>query len=432
MNQPQASIKEYPALWMGWAMWCLAALLYFYTFYQRLAPGVMTRELMTDFGISAGSLGNLAAFYFYAYAAMQAPTGILADKWGPRKLLCTGALVSALGTLIFAVSPNMAIAGIGRLLIGGSVAVTFVCMLKLAANWLPPRLFALASGMIIVVGSVGAAAAGTPLSLLVQAYGWRPVMLCSAGYALVIAAIIWVFMRDDPSQRGYKSYAAHGRPKDKPAMGTWAGLKHIFEYRNTWLLFIAPSGITGATLTFSGLWGIPYTLARYDVDPSTAALAGTLHILGWALGSPIMAWLTDYMGSRKKLYMAGVIISSVAWAGVFYLELPFWLYMTLVVIAGVFSGCMLISFAYVKESVPLELAGTVSGVINMGIMLGPIVMQPLTGWVLDLYWQGQLANGARVYSVEAYKIGFTPMLAWSVAACFLIGLTKDTRCKQQA
>ena len=56
-------------------------------FFQRVAPAVMTAELMQDFSISAAALGNLSAFYFYSYVAMQIPTGILADTWGPRRLL---------------------------------------------------------------------------------------------------------------------------------------------------------------------------------------------------------------------------------------------------------------------------------------------------------------------------------------------------------
>ncbi len=60
-------------------------------FFQRVAPAVMTDELMGDFGISAAGLGSLSAFYFYSYVAMQVPTGLLADRWGPRRLLSVGA-----------------------------------------------------------------------------------------------------------------------------------------------------------------------------------------------------------------------------------------------------------------------------------------------------------------------------------------------------
>jgi MFS family permease len=51
----------------------------------------MTDQLMIDFSIGATELGNLSAFYFYSYVVMQIPTGIIADRWGPRRLLTAGA-----------------------------------------------------------------------------------------------------------------------------------------------------------------------------------------------------------------------------------------------------------------------------------------------------------------------------------------------------
>src|SRR5210317_988973 len=117
---------EYPSLRLSWTIWGLGALLYLIGFYQRVAPGVMTVELMTDFRLNATSMGNLSAFYFYSYVAMQIPTGLLADHWGPRRLLTLGAAVAGLGTLMFGMAPDALWANTGRLLIGGSVAVAFV------------------------------------------------------------------------------------------------------------------------------------------------------------------------------------------------------------------------------------------------------------------------------------------------------------------
>ena len=61
----------------------------------------MTAELMHDYNISATALGNFSAFYFYSYVSMQIPTGILADIWGPRRLLTTGAFIAGTGILLF-------------------------------------------------------------------------------------------------------------------------------------------------------------------------------------------------------------------------------------------------------------------------------------------------------------------------------------------
>ena len=94
----QFSGEDYPPAWQACMIWGLGALFYLFGFYLRVAPAVMTSELMADFAVGAAGLGNLSAFYYYTYVGMQLPTGILADLWGPRRLLAAGALVAGLGT----------------------------------------------------------------------------------------------------------------------------------------------------------------------------------------------------------------------------------------------------------------------------------------------------------------------------------------------
>src|SRR6202051_3904482 len=91
-------VRDPPPAWLAWSVWGVAALFYLTGFYQRVSPAVMTSELMRAFGIGAKDLGNLSAFYFYAYVAMQIPTGILGDSWGARKLLVAGSLFVVAGT----------------------------------------------------------------------------------------------------------------------------------------------------------------------------------------------------------------------------------------------------------------------------------------------------------------------------------------------
>ena len=92
---------------------------------------------------------------------------------------------------------------------------------------------------------------------------------------------------------------------------------------------------------------------------------------------------------------------------------------------------MIIGFAFVKESVPPSLAGTVSGVCNMGVMLGPMVLQPAIGWILDRNWMGRMAGGVRIYDLAAYRWGFILMVAWAISAALLILCAKETHCSQR-
>ncbi len=422
----------YPPLRLAWMTWGLGAALYLIGFYQRVAPGVMTSELMTDFQLNAAGLGNLSAFYFYSYVAMQVPTGLLADHWGPRRLLSLGATVAGLGTLLFAMAPDTLWANFGRLMIGGSVAVAFVGMLKLAGHWLPPKQYSLASGMALFCGVVGAVFAGVPLRLLVDSFGWRPVMLSSAVVTFIVALGIWLLVRDDPSEKGFASHAVdHGDGSGSNKLSALAGIRAVLGYRNTWLLFFVPGAGVGSVLTFAGLWGVPFLTTHYGLEKTSAAAICSGLLVSWAVGGPVFGWLSDHLGHRKPLYLFGCVVQLVSWAIVILVPaLPVWLLVTLLVVAGFFSGNMIIGFAFARESAPTRLAGTASGLVNMGVMMGPMLLQPAVGWLLDHFWTGEMDNGVRLYGLQAYENGFTLMLGWLAVALVLMFFTRETHCKQ--
>ena len=423
--------KPLPPLRLSWTVWGLGAALYIFGFFQRVAPGVMTTELIADFNLTGAELGHLSAFYFYSYVAMQIPTGLLSDSWGPRRLLTAGALVAGLGSLCFAFAGSMLWACAGRLLIGGSVAVAFVAMMKLSSHWMALRHFSLASGMALFLGILGAVFAGTPLRLLVTSYGWRPVMLASSVFPFFVAALIWVIVRDDPKERGYSSYAAKTKAAG-PRIGVVAGLRQVFTYRNTWLLSIAPGALAGSVLTFAGLWGVPFLTSHYGMSAPKAAATCSAMLLAWALGGPLSGNLSDRYGQRKSLYMAGCALIVAAWALVILVPgLPLPILIGLLMIIGFAAGGIIIGFAYVKESVPSHLAGTAAGVCNMGVMIGPMFLQPAVGWVLDSYWQGTTEAGIRIYEFEAYRAGFSLILVWAVLALICVALTRETGCQQR-
>jgi MFS family permease len=416
----------------GLFVWSFGAVFYLLGFFHRVAPAVITGELMRDFQISAASLGNLSAFYFYSYVAMQIPTGILADRWGPRRLLTLGTLVASMGAVMFALAPGIAWAAAGRLLIGGSVAVAFVGLLKVAANWFPPHRFALVSGLALCFGIIGAVFAGTPLRFLVDLYGWRSVVLLSAACTLGIGAGTWIFVRDYPHQKGYRDLSAVGTAlASRAEAGVIEGIYQVLAYRNTWLLFIIPGGIVGCVLTFSGLWGVPYLTALHGLSTATAATLTSALLVAWAVGGPFFGWLSDRLGNRKTLYLLGCGTSAAGWAVILLAtDISLTVLVPVLLVTGFSSGCMIISFAFVKESVPSRLSGTVSGVVNMGVMTGPMVLQPAVGLVLDRMWSGNIEAGVRVYSVSAYHSGFSLMLAWITVSFILLLFTRETGCRQ--
>lgn len=430
MPAPSSANRHAPAL-LAWAVWSLGAGLFLLGFFHRVAPAVLHRELSLDFGLSAASLGSLSALYFYSYVLMQIPTGLLADRFGPRRLLMAGLVLSTLGAIIFAMAPSLFWAGVGRLLIGGFVAVGFVCTLKLAAHWLAPERFALAAGLLLVAGMTGAVFAGVPLHLASGAFGWRAVTLVVAAVGIVLAVVVWWVVRDDPSDRGYLGYVNVG-PATAKRESEWQRLRRVFRYRNTLLLAIAPGGIVGSILAFSGLWGIPFLTHVYGMSSTAAATVCSSIMLSWAFSGPLFGIISERIGLRRLPYLVGTCFAFVCWAVVILVpDLPRGLLIGALLGAGFFSGGMILGFTQAKESVPMNLAGTVSGVVNMGVMCGPMLLQPLIGWLLDRHWNGSVGvDVLRIYTFDGYRLGFSLMLVWLVVAILSIALSRETHAEQ--
>jgi MFS family permease len=412
-------------------MCALGASLYLAGFFQRVAPAVMTQELMAEFSLAAAGLGNLSAFYLYGYVAMQIPTGLMVDRFGARRVLAVGAAVAAAGSFLFALAPNLFAANLGRLLIGGSVGVAWVGTLKLAAQWLPAQRFALASGLTLAAGMSGAVTAGVPLAAAVNAFGWRPVMLAGAIVLAFICAAIWLIVRDDPAERGYTGYTSAPVGLATPRPSIWRGLADVLRYRNTWLIFFAPQGISGATIAFGGLWGVPYLVSVYGFSSARAAFYCSALMLAWALGGPVFGAFSDRLRERKPLYVIGSVCALVLWSVVVLAPPSPTVLLVMLIAAGFVSGCMVTGFAYAKESVPAHLAGTATGVANMGSMTGAMLLQPLIGIVLDQGWVGELTyGGARSYGAQAYRDAFLPLLGWLAVSLASTLATRETHARQ--
>ncbi|MGZ5078371.1 MAG: MFS transporter [Usitatibacter sp.] len=421
-----------PPASLAWLVWGMGAAFYLIAFYQRVAPAVLTRELSIDFNLSAAALGNLSAFYFYSYVAVQIPTGLLTDRWGPRKVLTLGAGLTALGTLIFALAPGVAWANAGRLFIGAAGGVAFVSMLKLASHWMPARRFAFASGVAICVGVLGATLAGAPLRAVVDAFAWRSVMVASAAATAALAVAIWLVVRDDPVERGYESYSRAGEHEaDVASMASH--LREALGYRNAYLMLFIPGAFSGILLTFAGLWGVPFLVSQYGFTIREAAAMCSAMLIGWSLSSVAWGALSERIGRRKPLFTGGLVATMILWSIVVFVPaLTRPALVALLIGVSVSAGVFIINFAFVKESVPARLGGTVSGMANMGVMLGGMLMQPLVGFMLDRHWGGTTVDGVRVYDFAAWQWGFSLMIAWGILSLILIAFTRETYCRALA
>ena len=401
----------------------LGTLFFAYAFIQRVAPSVMTTELMREFSVGAAALGSLSAFYFYAYAAIQMPVGLLTDRFGPRKLMSTAAALCAGASLLFAYSDGLWMASFARALVGVTVAFAFVGTMSIAGFWFKPAHYALCAGLLQMVGMGGAVFGQAPLRILVEGVGWRGAMEVLAVVAVALAVLVYLCVpRRSASQR---------QQTERPSI--LQGSLRVAGNRQTWWCALIGFGMAGPMLGFGGLWGVPWLVSVHGYNTAQAAGIVSMLFAGWAVFSPFIGWFSDRIGWRNPLVIGGALLEMAAFAGV-VLATPddTAVLMLLVFLTGVGGATMTVAFSSVRELNDLQLSSTSLGVMNMCVVGSGAVMQPLIGVLLDARWDGTMIGGVRHYAAADYTYAFSSFLFIVAAALIAAIVLRETRCQQQA
>lgn len=381
----------------------------------------MIDPLMRDLAIGGAVLGNLSAVYFYAYAGLQIPVGLVLDRWGPRRTLACAAVVAALGSVLFALAPGLGLVYVGRLLVGAGSAFGFVGALKLASAWFAPGRFAMVSGLTLMFGMLGGILGQAPLALLVEALGWRP-LLGAAGLAGgLLAVAIWAVVRDAPGP------ARHDRPP-APRLGILPALREVLGRRQNWAVALVGAATTAPLLSFAGLWGVAWLMQAHGLTRPQAAATTSLLLIGWAIGSPLAGMLSDRLARRRPplVFAAGGGLACLS-ALVYLPGLPPLALSGLFLATGACLGAMVVCFALAREINPPEVTAVALAMVNMAVTGTGALFQPLIGLLLDLNWDGVLLEGARVYSPAAYRLALSVLVAFLGAGLAAAFLTRETR-----
>ncbi|THF64402.1 MFS transporter [Pseudothauera rhizosphaerae] len=410
-----------PASGRGLAMAVVIAA-YIMSFFHRFAPAGIAQDLALAFHTSAASLGVLAATYFYVYTLMQVPTGILVDTLGPRRILLLGGLVAAGGSLLFGLAPDLNVALIGRTLIGLGVSVVFIAMLKLIAVWFDERRFATLVGLSMLLGNLGSMLAGTPLAALAQVTSWRGVFFGAAAISALLAVACWVFIREARS-------ADAPRPRfDRTVI--ISGLLGVLKNRATWPAVWVNFGLAGSFFAFAGLWATPYLVQVHGLSRVEAASHLSLFFAGFAIGCLAIGTLSDRLRRRKPVLIAASLAYCVLWlVWLSALRMPIGLSYGLFAVMGFTTSSFSLTWACAKEVNPPQLSGMSTSVTNMGGFLAGALLQPAVGLVMDLGWDGTLADGVRVYSVDNFRLGIGLLAAAGLFGALWSFFVRETGCR---
>lgn len=421
-----AEPSSHPLFRYRWLIFSVLALAYFFVYFHRLSLSVVADHLMRDFNTSAGTLGLLGSIYFYCYAVMQLPAGLLSDSVGPRRTVAGFLIAASAGSIIFGLAPSIEIAFVGRILVGFGVSMVFIPTMKILSRWYYPHEFASMAGILNAVGGMGVMAATWLLALMTVTFGWRISFELIGGGTFAIVVLVWLIIRDRPQDKGWPAISELSvEPSGLPAepaqpIPLMAGVRQVVGNPHFWPLALWFFFDCGIFFGFGGLWGGPFLMHVYGLSREAAGAVLSMIAWGMIIGSPLLGFLSDrVLKSRKKPFVGCTAILVVEMGALYFfpasLSLPM-LYVAFFVFAVCASAIVVIGFTATKELFPVEIAGTSVGTVNLFPFLGGAVYMPLLGNILDAYPRD--ASGA--YGMGGYS---TMLLVLLVSALIALGCT---------
>ncbi|HET7213512.1 MAG TPA: MFS transporter [Terriglobia bacterium] len=372
----------------------------------RVNISITGAMMMPEFGISQIEMGRLFSGFMLGYTLFQVPAGLLADRYGARRVLFLSALWWVAGSLFIAllgwqslreVLPGTVAVLFGmEFLLGVGEAPTFPAAGQGVARWVPSSSHGRANGLVIAGVAIGSALAPLLLSFVMVHWGWPSAIVVSAIPAMVVA-IAWARVRESPRKAAPARRAQSGRSIRRFRWSRGFSLLTISYTLQGYVSFVfvywfylylvqvrhfnmVRAGILSSLPWILSIVSIP--LGGYLSDRLLSTFLGRR----WGRRSiPIVALTTAAIlvvaGARSSSNNAAVVCLTLAAALVLCVEGPFWA--TMMEIAG-------------------SRAGVAGGILNMGGNLGGIVSPALTPLIAAHFgWQRALDVAALMACVSA-------------------------------
>jgi ACS family glucarate transporter-like MFS transporter len=389
------------------------------SYLARVNLSVVGEPLMREQGLTQAQLGRVFSAFLVGYALCQVPGGMLADRWGTRRVLAVCCVWWALATAGIALAGWGPLAGLGvlpalllfRAILGVGEAPTFPAAARGVAHWIRPAQQGRANGFVLAAIGLGSAVAPPLLTFCMTRWGWRAAVVVSSAPALA-AALLWLLLPAPQEGDGPAETGAAPEPTPTPASGGWRSLG------------TRSFGLLSASYTLQGYVGYIFVFWFYlylvQVRRFTLLQSAFLSSLPWLLSIvsiPLGGWLSDRLSAGRMglawgrravplaaLLAGGVLLSVGAHTGNPYLAAVALALSTAAVLSteGPFWATML--------AVAGRRSGTAGGIMNMGSNVGGAISPALTPVLAAaIGWENALHLAAAVSVVAGLLwLGVTP------------------------
>ena len=373
---------RYTVLGILFAAWLLC-------YVDRMVMASAIPFIAREFQLSALQMGTVMSAFFVGYAVMQLPGGLLADRFGPRRIIVMALLSWSIFTACTGFATSLASLLLIRVLFGICEGAFPAAASKTIVTYFAEREVGRANGMMLMAVQLGALLAPSLVAVLVVTWGWRAAFYVLLLPGIVLALIVWRFP-DTASSAQRRLSTQESPPNDSVVTNqerAVAPITRIVELLRTpavrWCF-------ATAFLSNMATWGLMNWLPTYLLEARGFSVAqmGTfmpLLFAGGASGYFLGGQIADryFRDSRRIPVSCGLLLA----AGLTFLAASADSGLTTI---GYLTGAFLCLsaadssiFTLPLVIVPRNTAGSAFGFVNTAAQCAGFLSPLLTGYLLD-------------------------------------------------
>ena len=393
----------------AWVILVTSFLTFFINYSIRIgAYSVLLPEMIKDLGINMTQAGMIRAGYFLTYILFSPLTGWLMDRFGGRLVISFFCLFLGTGTLLMGQASNLATAILFHAIMGIGAAAVWTPVSALIQKWFGGKKRGLALGILSPSYALGFGLMGILLPIIVKNYNWRMGWHLLGASGLILIAINFLFLRDDPEKLGLLPWGETSQSIPSPPLSeTSFNYWDILKERTFWLIGASYLFISLAVYIVSDFI-VTYGVVELKISYPAASTFISIMALTSIVGGFVFMTLSDYIGRARLL----VIIHSLLALSIFFIILAkdniSLLWVGIGWFGFIYGPIFPMYAACARDYFPKEVAGTVIGLLTLfygtGAMVGPIVGGHLTDLIGTFRWS--FGIGALAALLASLIIGF--------------------------
>ncbi len=407
----------------------LIATMFCYLFYYtgRQTFGFAIPFIEEDLGLSKTRLGAFGTALLWAYAVGQAVNGNLGDKFGGRRMMSLGAVLScglnwgvSIGTGFWSLFVPWAANGLAQ-------SMGWAPGSRVLSNWWGRHERAIAFGLYMFAAGMSSVLAFVTPLLILKTLGldWRWIFRLPVLLLLVGGVVYFVVVRDRPEELGLAPPADLDEDEQAgPKQETESSFSRYLAVLNNGRFLVASLGIGFQSAARYGLllW-VPVHFLGADWKQSNAAWISVALPVGMALGAATGGWVSDkvFKSVRWKLIVTFMSLGAVAAGGMYFLPRGHLAGIAVLFLCGFFAyGSQSAFWALCPDLLGTKRAGTGVGIMDFFAYLFAGVVSPFIGWLIETHQvvhpvTGELAdNTALVFPIVAGACILCVLVGWVV------------------